>query len=435
MVDVARLAEEEEVAGSEVAAVDRCAVGGGELRVGHARDLDAGLRVRPLHEAGAVEAGLRRRAAPLVGGAGVLLRLLERGERARAGAASTAGGGGRDVGGGRGRRGRDGGLLDGGGCGRRRPAPSEQPVGLAEAQLVAPAVLRGRPLDVGDPLAELLRVGDRLAAGDALLLDLLGGVEEPLDLQLGLVREALVRALVPDPDAHLEEPDGVGVAEVEVLHARLDERRHHRQLPREPALLGQVAHPLREVGLRGVVARVAAGGGRVGRAGDGVGHADSAGRGLGGDRGGRGRVAADADELDVGLAGVARDLHDLVLVVALQRGELAALDVAGDEPDVAVGAEVVLVAPVVGDDVAGPRVLGADDLEVVLARLGVADPGLDRGPAGAVHLAARLLERPGHEARAPGVAGGDLRRPRGTCRPRRRCWCPARARRAGSARP
>ena len=68
-------------------------------------------------------------------------------------------------------------------------------------------------------------------------LDLLGLVEEPLDLQLGLLRIAGVGALVPDPDAHLEEPDRVGVAEVEVLHARLDQRRHQRQLGRQAALL------------------------------------------------------------------------------------------------------------------------------------------------------------------------------------------------------
>ena len=41
------------------------------------------LRVRVLHEAGAVEAGLRRLAAPLVRRAEVLLRLVERGQRLR----------------------------------------------------------------------------------------------------------------------------------------------------------------------------------------------------------------------------------------------------------------------------------------------------------------------------------------------------------------
>ena len=132
-----------------------------------------------------------------------------------------------------------------GGAARAAAAAADQAVGLAEAERVAAAVLLGGALDVGDPLAELLRVGDRLAARDALLLDRLGLVEEPLELQLGLLGEALVGALVPDPDAHLEEADRVGVAEVEVLDAGLDERRHHRQLAREPALLGLLGHPLR----------------------------------------------------------------------------------------------------------------------------------------------------------------------------------------------
>ena len=93
VVDVARLAEEDEVAGLEVRAVDRRPVARRELRVGDARDLDARLRVGPLGEPGAVEAGLRRRAAPLVGRAGVLLRLLERRQRLRAGASASATGG------------------------------------------------------------------------------------------------------------------------------------------------------------------------------------------------------------------------------------------------------------------------------------------------------------------------------------------------------
>ena len=128
-------------------------------------------------------------------------------------------------------------------------------------------------------------------------------------------------------------------------------------------------------------------------------------------RGRRGRPgAADAEELDVGLARRPRDAHDRVLVVALQRGELAVLDVAGQEADVAVGAEVLLAAPVVADDVAGARVGGADDLEVVGLRLGGAHPRLHPGPAAAVHLVAGLGQRPGHEARAPRVARPDARR-------------------------
>src|SRR3954449_10340813 len=90
VVDVAGLAEEDEVARPQVAAVDARSVRGGELRVGHARDLDAGLCVRPLRQSGAVEAGLRRRAAPLVRLALVLLGLGERRERAGARAAATA---------------------------------------------------------------------------------------------------------------------------------------------------------------------------------------------------------------------------------------------------------------------------------------------------------------------------------------------------------
>ena len=149
----------------------------------------------------------------------------------------------------------------------------EQPVGLLELGLVAAAVLRGGALDVGDPLAELVRVGDRLARDEPLALDRLGLVEEPLDLQLGLLRVAGVGALVPDPDAHLEEADRVGVAEVEVLHARLDERGHQRQLRRQPALLRLAGHPGGDLLARRVVARVGVGrgggdgGGVDGRAG------------------------------------------------------------------------------------------------------------------------------------------------------------------------
>ena len=124
----------------------------------------------------------------------------------------------------------------------------------------------------------------------------------------------------------------------------------------------------------------------------------------------RRRVALDPDELDVRAAHRAIGAGHRVGVVALERLELAALDRAVEEPDVAVGAEVVLAAPVVGDDVAGPGVLGADDLQVVLARLGVAHPGLDRGPAPARHLVPGLLQRPGDERRAPRVARRDLRR-------------------------
>ncbi len=159
---------------------------------------------------------------------------------------------------------------------------AEQPVGLAEAQRVAAAVLRGGALDVGDPVAELLGIGDRLAARDALLLDRLGLVEEPLDLQLRLVGEARVRALVPGADAHLEEADRVGVAVVEVLHARLDQRGHDRQLLGQAALLGLAAHPRGDLRLRRRVARVAAAAPTADRL-----------RGRVGDAAGRGRLAAE----------------------------------------------------------------------------------------------------------------------------------------------
>ena len=52
VVDVAGVGEEHQVAGLEVRLVgDLDAVGRLDLRVGHARDLDAGLRVGPLHQA------------------------------------------------------------------------------------------------------------------------------------------------------------------------------------------------------------------------------------------------------------------------------------------------------------------------------------------------------------------------------------------------
>src|SRR5215213_10410559 len=74
------------------------------------------------------------------------------------------------------------------------------------------------------------------------VLDGLGLVEEPLDLELGLVGVAGVLALVPDADAHLVEADGVGVAALDVGHARLDQRGHDRQLRRESARLGLRGH-------------------------------------------------------------------------------------------------------------------------------------------------------------------------------------------------
>ena len=171
--------------------------------------------------------------------------------RQRRGAERAAAAAGRSDG-----RGADRGRRHGGGRGALRPGGWRAGPGPRRASLVAAAVLLGRALDVGDPLAEAVRVVDRLARRHPRLLDLLGVVQEPLDLQLRLLRVARVLALVPDPDAHLEEPDRVGVAEVEVLHARLDQRGHQRQLRRQAALLGLPGHPRRDLLLRRVVARV-----------------------------------------------------------------------------------------------------------------------------------------------------------------------------------
>jgi hypothetical protein len=105
-----------------------------------------------------------------------------------------------------------------------------------------------------------------------------------------------------------------------------------------------------------------------------------------------------------------RDFVDRIGVVAFQRGELAALNGALEEADVSVRAEVVLAAPVVGHDVSGARLLGADDPEAVGALLGAAHPGHDAAPAAARHLVPGPLQRPGHERRAPRVARRDARR-------------------------
>ena len=85
----------------------------------------------------------------------------------------------------------------------------EQAARFLEAQLVAPAVGTRGILHVSHPLAVAAGIVDRLAAGDPLLLDGHRLVEEPLELQLGVVRIAGVGALVPDSDTHLEEPDRV----------------------------------------------------------------------------------------------------------------------------------------------------------------------------------------------------------------------------------
>jgi hypothetical protein len=76
-----------------------------------------------------------------------------------------------------------------------------------------------------------------------LLFDLLGVIEEPVELQVRLPGIARVVALVPDAHAHLEEPDRIGVAAGEVVHPGLDERGHHRKLGWQAALVGRGGHP------------------------------------------------------------------------------------------------------------------------------------------------------------------------------------------------
>ncbi len=227
-----------------------------------ARHLVPGLLERPRHERRAPRVAgrdLRRSEVlldlrPAVRAAGLLDPLLRLGVGERRGPERAATSAGRSDGGGH--------IDDAGRRGCHGRAPGQQVLGLRELLLVAVAILLGRPLDVGDPLPVGVRVIDRLARRQPLRLDLLGGVQEPLDLQLGVLGVAGVLALVPDPDAHLEEPDRVGVAEVEVLHPRLDERGHQRQLGWQAALLRLSRHPGRDLLLRRVVAGIGVGRGR-----------------------------------------------------------------------------------------------------------------------------------------------------------------------------
>src|SRR3954465_14826612 len=172
MVDVAaRVAEEDQVARNQVAAVHRVAVRGEDLLLRGARDLDADLRVGPLGQARAVETGLGRGAAPLVGRPQLALggghaseRSAPRGRTAPAGhrvdllrntvAASAA-------------------------AARTR---LEKAAGLVQAQLVAAAVRPRGVLDVRHPLAVAAGIVNGLAGADALLLDGHGLVQEPLEL-------------------------------------------------------------------------------------------------------------------------------------------------------------------------------------------------------------------------------------------------------------
>src|SRR4051812_7553779 len=79
------VAEEDEVPGAKVLLAHGRAVRGEYLLLRGARDPYAHLGVRPLHQARAVEAGPRTRAAPLVPDPKLLLRLGERAEGARPG--------------------------------------------------------------------------------------------------------------------------------------------------------------------------------------------------------------------------------------------------------------------------------------------------------------------------------------------------------------
>ena len=162
VVDVAaRVAEEDEVARDEVVAVHR---------PGRSRRVSAALRCagsgcRPSRRPTARAPSSRSPSAVSTRPTGTASRGTSwpsRPPRARAGPRTAR----------RPRRGRR--------ARRRRrspPPPSaaaprlpEQAAGLLQAELVAPAVLRGRALDVGDPLAVAARVVDRLAGRDPLLL-------------------------------------------------------------------------------------------------------------------------------------------------------------------------------------------------------------------------------------------------------------------------
>ena len=75
-------------------------------------------------------------------------------------------------------------------------------------------------------------------------------------LFVGVVGVAGVVAVVPDAQAHLEEADGVGVAEVEVLQAGFDQGGHDGELWGQAAFFGFGGHPGGDLLLGGVVAGV-----------------------------------------------------------------------------------------------------------------------------------------------------------------------------------
>jgi hypothetical protein len=83
---------------------------------------------------------------------------------------------------------------------------------LLIVELVATSVLGRRPLDVGDPIAVLAGIGDRLPPRNASPANSLRLVEEPVELLFGIRRVAGVLIAVPQPKTHLEEAKRVAIA-------------------------------------------------------------------------------------------------------------------------------------------------------------------------------------------------------------------------------
>ena len=134
-------------------------------------------------------------------------------------------------------------------CGTRA-ANSDQRARLVEPELVATAQLFGRALHVGDPFAVVVRVGGESARPGKCRL-----VDEPLQLQVHVVRESRVGPVVPDAFAHREVAHGVGIAGVQVAQAGLHQRTHDRQLGRQPRGDRATRHPARDLFARSVVRR------------------------------------------------------------------------------------------------------------------------------------------------------------------------------------
>src|SRR4051794_35843380 len=97
----------------------------------------------------------------------------------------------------------------------------DEVVRLFVVELVAVPVLSRGPLDVGDPVAILLRVVDGEAARLALRSDGLSLIQEPGELFLWVRGITGVVVLVPDRGPHLEEADRVRVAVLQVVQAGL----------------------------------------------------------------------------------------------------------------------------------------------------------------------------------------------------------------------